>query len=363
MRLAFLIHSGAAVKRIIGGRESHKKKKPPVVTPYCACPRGRPARSGTNSHGRQEGDLPKRDPQDLQRLQTPRRDAARALESERGPAVLGIPHEDRKDDQARPASPRRKAPDGETSGAQTARSRGTREARAARARRYILTGQRGRSQARRGARVARRGARPRRDRKRAARSAHAARASPNRSGPSGMIHVPAEAKKKGVALSPNNATSPARGPEQLRRQPVEEPAGRSEQRDERQPRAEPLAGSEPGKMRDPLMERRMIEIGQAEMARDGKRVGFVDAEARTQKRRRAARRERQARLPPRAGLRGGAPPHRPAPTAGSRGRRRHPVTGRLLWPGSGSAGTRGRSRASAPPLAPANGASQPIAKR
>ena len=89
---------------------------------------------------------------------------------------------------------------------------------------------------------------------------------------------PGGSEEEGRGVEPEQRDESGSRTEQLRRQPIEEPARRSEQRDERQPRGEPFAGSEPGKMSDPLMERRMIEIRKAEVARDGKRVGFVDAE-------------------------------------------------------------------------------------
>ena len=65
--------------------------------------------------------------------------------------------------------------------------------------------------------------------------------------------------------------------EQRRGHPEIDPARRREQENEGQTRAEPLAERRGGDMRDPLMERRMIEIGEVERARDRKRVALVDA--------------------------------------------------------------------------------------
>ncbi len=72
-------------------------------------------------------------------------------------------------------------------------------------------------------------------------SAQAAAARPNNRGPSGTIHVPAEAKKKGLTLRAKTAMTPARRAEQVGRQAIEDPAGRGEERDERQTRANPFA--------------------------------------------------------------------------------------------------------------------------
>ena len=110
-------------------------------------------------------------------------------------------------------------------------------------------------------------------------SVAAAPSSAKSSTPSGTTQVPAEAKKNGVRLSATSAISPARASEQAARQREHQPAGRGEQRNERQPRRRAFAERQRGEMGDPLMQRRMIEIGEVEPPRHDDGVGFVETGA------------------------------------------------------------------------------------
>ena len=88
---------------------------------------------------------------------------------------------------------------------------------------------------------------------------------------------PGGSEEEGRRVKSEQCDEPGSRPEQLRRQPKKEPARRREQRDEGKPRTDPLPERKRCKMRDPLVERWMVEIGQAEIARDRERIGFVDA--------------------------------------------------------------------------------------
>ena len=77
------------------------------------------------------------------------------------------------------------------------------------------------------------------------------------------------------------AISPARAPKRSRVSAnINQPVAANSKTNGR--RVQTVCQRKRRKMRDPLMQRRMVEVGERELARDDQRIGFVLAEAERQ---------------------------------------------------------------------------------
>ena len=103
-------------------------------------------------------------------------------------------------------------------------------------------------------------------------------------GPSGSTQPPVVTPNTGARLSVTAAHSPARGRVERRREPVDQPGGQPEQRDEGQPHDQRrVAAGQPARAPgQPPRGRRVVEIAEPQLAPGRHHVALVHAEAERQ---------------------------------------------------------------------------------